>query len=110
MGGTYDVPVTGTVQLSFNFGAGTLGGSMSATLSPYYEDSTSLGTFTFANTVYSVGSATYSGQFSTSVNGQNFFLGQFTGPDAKETIGAWALPFVLSGSNQQAFGAWIAKR
>jgi hypothetical protein len=44
--------------------------------------------------------------------GPNFFLGQFTGPNAQETIGAWALPFIYSDDGQvhQAMGAWIAKK
>ena len=82
-------------------------------------DSASLGKFDFTNTVYSAGSATYSGKFNTSVSGQNYFLGQFTGPHAEETIGAWALPFIFDkgsatmtadGKAHQAFGAWIAKK
>jgi hypothetical protein len=106
----YDVPIEGTVTLTFDFGQGTLGGSMSVSLVPYWDPATSLGTFSFIDTVYSSGSATYSGKFDTSVGGSNYFLGRFTGPNAEETIGAWALPFVLGSQNHQGFGGWIAKK
>ena len=110
-------PVQGTVNLDFDFAKGSLAGVMSLSLAGF-GPVTPLGTFDFKDTVFSVGSTTYSGTFDTNADGQNFFLGQFTGPHAEETIGAWALPFVLDVSNQsitadhkthQAFGAWIAK-
>ena len=110
--GSGAVPVSGTVNLSFNFGAGTLGGSMSLHTDPAMTASVDLGTFAFQNTVYSAGALTYSGSFQTTATGQNMFLGRFTGPNAEETIGAWALPFLYSGDGQghQAVGAWIAKK
>ena len=102
--------MNGTVSLNFDFAQATLAGSM--TLSLAGATPSSLGTFNFKDTVFSVGSPTYSGKFDTSVAGDNFFLGRFTGPNAQETIGAWSLPFHFSGDGQdhQAFGAWIAKR
>jgi hypothetical protein len=98
--------VAGTVSLTFNFGAGSLGGSMDMSV-----NGANAGAFAFKNTVFSVGSTTYSGSFDTTAAGQNFFLGRFTGPNAEETIGAWALPFNYSvdGQPHQAIGAWIAK-
>jgi hypothetical protein len=78
-----------------------------------------LGIYAFKDTVFSVGSPTYSGKFDTNVDGDNFFLGRFTGPNAEETIGAWALPFLFTTGGEtlqpdnkvhQSFGAWIAKR
>lgn len=106
-GGFDTTPINGTVGLNFDFAKGTLDGSMTVSL-----NATDLGTFNFKDTVFSVGSTDYSGVFDTSVAGSNFFLGKFTGPNAQETIGAWALPFHFSGDNQdhQAFGAWIAKK
>ena len=110
-GGMVAVAVKGTVGLSFDFGAGTLAGSMTLSTDPYVNPA-NLGTFAFKNTIYSTGSATYSGSFDTSAAGSNSFLGRFTGPNAEETIGAWALPFLFSadGQNHQAIGAWIAKK
>jgi hypothetical protein len=108
--GTYNVPIAGTVALDFDFAKGTLDGAMTIKLNDY--TTTSLGSFAFTDTVFSVGSTSYSGQFDTAAAGQNFFVGQFTGPNAEETIGAWALPFDYSGDGQthQAIGAWIAKQ
>jgi hypothetical protein len=117
-GGYFPLNVDGTVELNFNFGAGTLGGSMALSL-PDGMNPMEIGTWAFRDTVYSAGSTTYSGSFDTNALGQNFFLGRFTGPSAEETIGAWALPFVFDrggesvtpdGQTHQAFGAWIAKR
>ena len=102
--GGYDpMALNGSVTLNFNFAQGTLGGSM---------DLSTLGAFDFTQTVFAAGSTSYSGKFDTKVAGDNYFLGQFTGPNAEETIGAWALPFLYSGDGQahQAFGAWIAKQ
>ena len=116
-GGYVPLGLEGTVELNFNFGSGTLGGSMSLSF-PDGMNPAQLGTFTFRDTVFSAGSTTYSGSFNTAASGQNFFLGRFTGPAAEETIGAWALPFVFNrggetlspdGQTHQAFGSWIAK-
>lgn len=118
-GGYFPLSVDGTVSLNFDFGAGNLAGAMDLYLPVDGMNPRKLGTFTFTDTVFSTGSTTYSGSFDTAVAGQNFFLGQFTGPNANETIGAWALPFIFStggdavpadGLRHQAFGAWIAKR
>lgn len=117
-GGYVTTSIGGSVRLDFDFAKGSLGGSMSLSLGDGMQP-LDLGTFNFTQTVFSAGSTTYSGKFDTAVAGDNFFLGQFTGPHAEETIGAWALPFVFDKSgdfvkadNQthQAFGAWIAKR
>lgn len=103
--------ITGDVSLSFNFGVGTLTGSMHPLLHKF-GGTTDLGSLSFASTVYSSGSATFSGQFATSITGPNAFEGLFTGPAAQELIGRWTLPFVYSGdsANHSATGAWIAKR
>jgi hypothetical protein len=116
-GGYFPLPVDGDVTLNFDFGAGTLNGSMHLLLAGGMNPE-ELGSFAFTNTVFSAGSTDYSGTFNTPVAGQNFFLGKFTGPGAEETIGAWAIPFVFDRDNanipadgqvHQAFGAWIAK-
>jgi hypothetical protein len=117
-GGYVPIGVGGDVQLSFDFAAGSLTGSMSLSL-PDGMQPVPLGTYAFKDTVFSVGNPTYSGKFDTNVDGDNFFLGRFTGPNAEETIGAWALPFLFTTGGEtlqpdnkvhQAFGAWIAKR
>jgi hypothetical protein len=108
-GGFVPLAVGGSINLAFDFGRSTLSGSMSATLLDFSAEQ-SLGTFAFKDTVYSAGSTTFSGKFDTSIAGENFFLGRFFGPGAKETGGAWALPFQYNGSSHQAFGGFIAKR
>lgn len=111
--------VEGSVNLDFNFASGSLTGAMSIGLNDAAGNALGLGTYSFRNTVFGVGSTSYSGKFDTAAAGDNFFLGQFTGPHAEETIGAWALPFILNVGNStieadhhthQAFGAWIAKK
>jgi len=111
VGGLVAVPVSGSVNLRFDFAAGTLDGSMSLQAEPY-SGSVDIGTFAFKDSVYSSGSLTYSGRFETSAAGQSLFVGLFTGPHAEETIGAWALPFIYSadGLTHHARGAWIAKK
>lgn len=111
IGGTVAATVSGTVALRFDFGSGSLAGEMHPYLNPF-GGPVDLGTLAFADTVFSVGSQTYSGRFDTAVSGSNAFSGLFTGPSAQELIGEWAFPFVypVDGSVQSASGAWIAKR
>lgn len=118
LGGYAPLYVDGTVSLGFNFAAGTLTGQMTL-FGPDGMNPFKIGSFAFKDTVFSVGSPNYSGKFDTATPGDNFFLGRFTGPNAEETIGAWALPFTFTnggefvpadGQAHQAFGAWIAKR
>ena len=117
-GGYAPLSVDGTVNLNFNFSAGTLAGQMTL-FGPDGMNPFEIGSFAFNDTVFSVGSATYSGKFDSAAPGENFFLGRFTGPNAEELIGAWAVPFLFTkggelvpadGQVHQAFGAWIAKR
>lgn len=105
----FPIAVEGTVALNFDFGAGTLGGSMSMALSSGWGPMP-VGEYNLVQTVFSPGSTTYSGRFDTNLSGDNFFLGRFTGPNAEETIGAWAVPFNFQDGTHQAIGAWIAKR
>ena len=102
------LPASGTVRLNFDFDSGSLGGqfdlSVAGGMNPLQ-----VGTYTFAQTVFSRGSTTYSGSFATALAGANFFNGLFTGPNAEETIGRWAVPFQLNGETHQAIGAWMAK-
>ena len=92
-------PVRGTIALSFDFGAGSLSGTIHPILyvldgsSPSSED---LGETNFKDTVFSPGATHFSGTFDTNLAGPNSFSGQFTGPNAKELMGAWTLPFVWS--------------
>jgi hypothetical protein len=97
------VSANGTVVLNFDFATALLTGSLTVN---------QIGTFNFAGTNFFAADGSYSGHFDSSAPGQNYFLGELTGPNAEETIGAWAVPFIYSGDQQahQAFGAWIAKQ
>ena len=100
-----DFPVNGGISLSFNFGLGSLSGSISPNLHQGYV----LGTLNFVNTVYSTGSTAFSGKFDTNVPGVNSFSGLFTGPNAQELIGNFAFPYQspIDGKTYQADGAFV---
>jgi len=101
--------ISGSIKLAFNFGSGTLGGSISPRLD--LATSYSLPTLAFKETVYSAGSTNFSGKFDTAVGGTNSFSGLFTGPNANELIGKFAFPYLspVDGKAAQASGAFIAK-
>lgn len=100
----------GSINLAFNFGSGSLSGSFSPVL--YLGTKIPLSTVNFTNTVYSTGSTSFSGRFNTNVAGNNSFSGLFTGPNAQELIGKFALPYIspVNGNPQQSQGAFIAKK
>src|SRR5689334_3826773 len=62
--GPFNRTVNGSVDLSFDFGKGTLAGAMTVSLGGDAPPMP-LGTFAFTDTVFSVGSTTYSGKFDT---------------------------------------------
>lgn len=111
VGGVVAATVYGTVDLQFDFAAGSLAGAIHPTLSTF-EGNLDLGSIAFANTVYSSGNTSFSGSFETPLTGANSFDGQFTGPAAEELIGRWSFPFLYpaDGATHTASGAWIAKR
>lgn len=100
----------GTVKLNFDFGAGSLSGSLALATACDCTNDVSTGAIAFSNTIYSRGSTTFSGSFATGAPGSNSFAGLFTGPGAEELIGSWSFPFIFAGTPHQARGAWIAKR
>lgn len=108
-GETVAASVDGTVLLNFNFANGSLAGELHPSL--YADKHYDLGTLAFANTIFGVGSQTFSGSFATNVSGPNSFSGLLTGPHAEELIGKWAFPFLspIDGAPRSATGAWIAK-
>lgn len=109
-GATQTTPVDGTVGLYFDFGAGTLAGSLALASVCDCTKFFSIGTIDFSNTAFARGNQTFSGSFATDVTGSNAFDGRFTGPGAEELIGRWSLPFLFEGQPHQASGAWVAKR
>ena len=102
--------IKGSINLAFNFGAGTLSGSISPEV--YLSGQRAIATLTFTNTIYSAGSPGFSGRFNTNLAGQNAFSGLFTGPNANELIGKFAFPYTspFDGTSAQAAGAFIAKK
>jgi hypothetical protein len=112
--GTY-YDVSGTAKLSFNFGAGSLSGYMDTSLvgptgtftNPRYE---------FTQTVYSVGSTSFSGSFLVpGTTSSSSFSGQFNGPQAAELMASWRAPFAdPTGPNGTLWGTmtgvWIGKK
>ena len=103
--------VAGTMTFNFDFAHGTLAGSALFDLDPEWHDYT-LGPFTFRDTVYSTGSTSFSGRFDTDVAGLNSFGGLFTGPNAEELMGNFALPYRSPIDSQiyQAAGAFVGRR
>ena len=103
-----DFDVDGSILLSFNFGAGSLSGSISPNLHQGYD----FAPLNFVSTVYSTGSTTFSGKFNTSAAGVNSFSGLFTGPTAQELIGNFAFPYVspVDSKTYQASGAFVGKK
>lgn len=105
--------IGGTVSLLFDFGAGTLSGSMHPQIvdgwDGYFVD---FGTFTFKNTIYSTGSTTFSGQFDVPglPDANSFFEGNFTGPNAAEIMARFQTPYLLNGQQGTMAGIWIGKK
>jgi hypothetical protein len=64
------------------------------------------------NTVYSVGSPTFSGELSRSgTTERGTFNGLFTGPAAQELMARWTAPIVdpNTKTTSQMFGVWVGK-
>jgi hypothetical protein len=103
-----DFDVDGSIFLTFNFGAGSLSGSIAPNMHQGYD----FAPLNFVNTVYSTGSTTFSGKFDTTATGVNSFSGLFTGPSAQELIGNFAFPYVspIDSKTYQASGAFVGKK
>ncbi len=117
-GGTYNgsqlEAVTGTGQLSVNFGTSALTGSLTIIMTPAGSSSgQSLGTLPFGGTIMGT---TFNATFGAGVTapGNNFVGGGFYGPQAAEA-GAW-FNVTLPGSSQQpsntttVIGVFVGKK
>jgi hypothetical protein len=110
-GSIWVIPVGGSVDLSFNFGAGTLSGEMRPFIVPW--DAVPLGTYTFRDTLYSTGSLSFSGAFIVPGSSANSsFSGNFTGPQGAELMANWLAPFQnpTTGLWGMMGGVWVAKK
>ena len=106
-----DIYVDGSVQLSFDFGAGTLSGEMKPVLWPW--DGVPLGTYIFRDTDYSTGSTTFSGSFIVpNSNAPSSFSGNFNGPQAAEFMANWRAPYLDPSTGQSGMmaGIWTGKK
>ena len=105
--------VGGAATLQFDFGAGTLAGHFDPVLTLYNSAGLiPLGSYTFVNTVFGIGSTTFSGNFSHAnplLTGA--FNGLFTGPNAQELMARWTADYVNPATQQQGemFGVWVGK-
>ena len=104
--------VKGSATFNFNFGAGTLSGHFDPILR-YNGVDTDLGTYTFTNTLFGVGSASFSGSLSHSgTSTLGAFDGQFTGPAAEELMSRWTAPYLNPTTQQwnEMFGVMVGKK
>ena len=104
--------IKGNAMFQFNFGAGTLAGHFDPVLE-YNGVDTGLGAYTFTNTVFGVGSATFSGHLSHSGTGTlGGFDGRFTGPAAEELMSRWTAPYLNPTTQQwnEMFGVMVGKK
>ena len=104
--------IKGSAMFQFNFGAGTLSGHFDPVLR-YNGADTSLGAYTFSNTVFGVGSATFSGQLTHSGTPTlGAFDGRFTGPAAEELMSRWTAPYLNPATQQwnEMFGVMVGKK
>jgi hypothetical protein len=103
--------VTGTAELRFDFGAGTLAGHMQPEVCPW--DCYALGRYEFRDTVYARGATGFSGSFEAPDAGPGgFFEGTFTGPGAAELLARFQAAFKHpeTGATGNLFGVWVGKR
>ena len=109
----FGFPIRGDVTLQFNFGAGTLAGSFDPYIYDFLSGNTPLGHYDFANTVYGVGSTTFSGELARSGLAEHgTFDGLFTGPAAQELMARWTAPYhdPTTNADSQMFGVWVGKK
>lgn len=104
--------IDGDATFQFNFGAGTLSGHFDPVL---HHDGvvTDLGTYNFINTVFGVGSATFSGALShVDTTSLGAFDGRFTGPAAQELMARWTAPYRNPSTQQwnEMFGVMVGKK
>ncbi|WP_162888003.1 transferrin-binding protein-like solute binding protein [Sphingomonas mesophila] len=105
--------IEGTASLQFNFGAGTLSGSMNPILVGMFNP-VPLGRYDFVNTIYSVGATSFSGGLRhEGGNLTGSFNGLFTGPAAQELMARWRAQYARpdnSGTISEMVGVLVGKR
>lgn len=107
----YTDDVVGSAKLTFDFGAGTLAGSMQAAICPW--DCNELARYDFTQTVYAVGRTTFSGKFLVpGSTADSYFEGAFNGPKAAELMARWMAPYQDPETKlwSTMFGIWVGKK
>lgn len=105
--------ITGDAQLMFDFGAGSLSGSMQPKAVDGWGFQFELGRYDFSQTLFGRGSTTFSGKFAVpGSTAPSFFEGRFTGPGAAELMARWSAPFKDPYDNSWSTmqGVWLGKR
>jgi len=104
--------IGGDVSLSFNFASGTLSGFMHPKIEDAFDGLfVDFGRYDFAQTVYSTGSTTFSGQLSQAgLSANGTFNGNFTGPNAAELMARFQAPYKLGGDQGTIAGVWVGKK
>ena len=104
--------VGGGAILQFEFGAGTLTGSMTVETTDGW-DPVPLGTFTFKDTIFSAGSTSFGGKLTVPGSTDlGSFAGQFTGPAAAELLAHFQSPAYNPFLKQwdEIAGVWVGKK
>jgi hypothetical protein len=112
-GNDWSYLVGGNGQMSFDFAAGTLSGHFEPTINNWTEDTRALGRYDFVNTVFGVGSTTFSGELKhASLLEFGQFDGRFNGPQASELMAQWRAPYInpWTESAGHIVGVWIGKK
>lgn len=105
--------VSGSASLSFDFGAGTLRGQFDPRIDNWTDDFRELGRYDFVNTVFGVGSTSFSGGLRHGSFSQlGSFSGLFTGPQTAELMARWNAPYVNPWTSEQGTitGVWVGKK
>jgi len=107
--------IDGTGTMAFAFGSGELSGHFDPSIHPFsgVGEGYALGRYTFADTIYSTGSTTFSGQLANPDLAQKgAFSGMFTGPGAEELMSSWSAPFhdPITDQDSQMFGVWVGTK
>ena len=109
----YNTFLGGSVNLNFDFAAGTLGGDIDLYTYDFYYDSFDIPRLTFSETLFAAGSQTFSGKFDQAgVSRGTSFQGQFTGPGAVELLSSFKGEVMEPGTDtwHPMGGVWIARK
>ena len=105
--------LSGTARFDFDFSSAQVTGNMAVSLSCFMGCSYSSTNYTFEDTVFGVGSTSFSGRLiSEGIPSAGYFSGLFAGPEASELMASFKMPFFNQDQNRwvQAGGVVLAKK